>query len=117
MADVRLIDANSVCEKIVKSIRHAEEWQNEAKEQQDTHGLRCATEAKTSLLAMLARIHDEPTVEAVTREQYHDMTERFFGEFVDNGADAVTVAKCMFIGVAFGKLELMLFESEGNKDE
>lgn len=64
MADVRLIDANSVCKKIAESIRHAEEWANESKEQQDTHGLRCATEVKTSLLAMLARIHDEPTVEA-----------------------------------------------------
>jgi hypothetical protein len=65
MADeVRLIDANSVCKKIVESIRCAEEWANEAKEQQDTHGLRCATEAKTSLLAMLARIHDEPIIEA-----------------------------------------------------
>ncbi len=63
MADVRLIDANSVCKKIVESIRHAEEWANEARVQQDIHGLRCATEAKTSLLAMLARIHDEPTVE------------------------------------------------------
>lgn len=62
-------------------------------------------------------VDEQPTIEAVTREQYHDMTERFFDEFVDNGADAVTVAKCMFIGVAFGKLELMLFESEGNKDE
>ena len=64
MADARLIDANSVCKKIVESIRCAEEWANEAKEQQDTHGLRCASEAKTSLLAMLARIHDEPTIEA-----------------------------------------------------
>lgn len=64
MADVRLIDANSVCKKIVESIRHAEEWANEARAQQDIHGLRCATEAKTSLLAMLARIHDEPTIEA-----------------------------------------------------
>lgn len=61
--EVRLIDANSVCRSIVESIRCAEEWANEAKEQQDTHGLRCATEAKMSLLAMLARIHDEPTVE------------------------------------------------------
>lgn len=117
MADVRLIDANSVCKKIAESIHDAEEWINEAKERQDFHGLRCASEAKTSLLAMLARIHDEPTVEAVTRERYHNMTERFFDEFVDNGANEETVAKCMFIGLAFGKLELMLFESEENKDE
>lgn len=65
MADeIRMIDANSVCKKIVESIRCAEKWANEAKEQQDTHGFRCATEAKTSLLAMLTRIYDEPTIEA-----------------------------------------------------
>lgn len=62
--EVRLIDANSVCKKIVESIHCAEKWANEAKERQDTHGLRCAAEAITSLLAMLTRIHDEPTVEA-----------------------------------------------------
>ena len=72
MADARLIDANSVCKKIVESIRCAEEWANEAKEQQDTHGLRCASEAKTSLLAMLARIHDEPTIEAEPDKMLRD---------------------------------------------
>lgn len=76
MADVRLIDANSVCKKIVKSIRCAEEWANEAKKQQDTHGLRCATEAKTSLLAMLARIHDEPTIEAASDEGWISVYDR-----------------------------------------
>lgn len=56
---------------------------------------------------------------AITREQYHDMTERFFDEFVDNGADEETVAKCMFIGLAFGKLELMLFgeNEDGGSDD
>ena len=54
--------------------------------------------------------------EAITREQYHDMTERFFDEFVDNGADEETVAKCMFIGLAFGKLELMLFGENEDGD-
>jgi hypothetical protein len=117
MTDVRLIDANSVCKKIVESIRCAEEWANEAREQQDIIGLQYASDTYSSLISMLERIQNEPTVEAITREQYHEMTERFFDEFIDNGADEETVAKCMFIGMAFGKLELMLFESEENKDE
>lgn len=54
-------------------------------------------------------IKKEPTVEAITREQYHSMTERFFDEFKENGADEETLARCIFIGLAFGKLELMLF--------
>ena len=61
-------------------------------------------------------IEDAPAVEAITREQYHDMTERFFDEFVDNGANEETVAKCMFIGLAFGKLELMLFGENEDGD-
>ena len=62
-------------------------------------------------------IDEQPTIEAITREQYHNMTEQFFDEFVDNGADEETVAKCMFIGLAFGKLELMLFGSEDGDSE
>lgn len=59
-----------------------------------------------------------PAIKAITREQYHDMTELFFDEFVDNGANEETVAKCMFIGLAFGKLELMLFgENEDGDNE
>ena len=59
-------------------------------------------------------IDEQPTIEAITRERYHEMTERFLDEFVDNGANEVTVANCMLIGLAFGKLELMLFG--GNED-
>ena len=73
---VRLVDANSVCKKIVESIRCAEKWANEANEQQDTHRLRCATEAKTSLLAMLTRIHDEPTIEAKPVNGWISMKDR-----------------------------------------
>ena len=116
MGEVRLIDGNSVCKSIVESIRYTEEWMSEAKEQQDTIGLQYASNTYSSLISMLKRIQNAPTIEAITREQYHDMTERFFGEFVDNGADAVTVAKCIFIGLAFGKLELMLFGENEDGD-
>ena len=37
-------------------------------------------------------INKAATVEAITRERYHEMTERFFDEFVDNGANKETVA-------------------------
>lgn len=66
---------------------------------------------------MAKRVAEMSTVEAITREQYHDMTERFFDEFVDNGANEETLARCIFIGLAFGKLELMLFGSEDGDSE
>lgn len=47
--------------------------------------------------------------EGITREQYHEAIEKFIDEFVDNGANEATVANCILIGLAFGKLELMLF--------
>ena len=63
-------------------------------------------------------VRTAPTVEAITRKDYHSMTERFFDEFKENGADEETLAKCIFIGLAFGKLELMLFGSkDGDSDE
>ena len=67
---------------------------------------------------MAKRVAEMPTVEAITREQYHSMTERFFDEFEENGADEETLVRCIFIGLAFGKLELMLFGSkDGDSDE
>lgn len=67
MADgVRLIDANSVCRSIVESIRYTEEWIKEAREQQDTVGLQYASNTYSSLISMLERIQNEPTVEVKT---------------------------------------------------
>jgi hypothetical protein len=80
----------------------------------------CArSDAQKALIGrILFMIENMQTIEAITREQYHDMTERFFDEFVDNGANEETVAKCMFIGLAFCKLELMLFgENEDGDSE
>lgn len=50
----------------------------------------------------------------IDREQFRRAADQFFDELVDNGADEETVLKCMFIGLAFGKLELMLFGGEGH---
>ena len=83
--EVRLIDANSVCKKIAESIQCTEEWINEAEEQQDTHGLRCAMETKTSLLAMLVRIHDEPTVEAMPVRH---------GKWIPHGCNSYECSNC-----------------------
>lgn len=63
MTDVRLIDANSVCRSIVDSIRYTEEWIREAREQQDTVGLQYASNTYSSLISMLERIQNEPTIE------------------------------------------------------
>lgn len=79
----------------------------------------CArSDAQKALIGrILYMIENMPTVEAITREQYHDMTERFFDEFKENGADEETLARCIFIGLAFGKLELMLFGSKDGDSE
>ena len=99
---MRPIDADILLKEIEEEIEAEKSYDNYDKGV--TAGLRIA----------LRDIKKQPTIEAITREQYHDMTERFFDEFVDNGANEETVAKCMFIGLAFGKLELMLFGE--NKD-
>lgn len=68
MADeVRLIDANALKENI--------------------QSCDCYVLSPTITSVLLYMIDNQPTVEAITREQYHDMTERFFDEFVDNGAN------------------------------
>lgn len=79
----------------------------------------CArSDAQKALIGrILYMIENMPTVEAITRKQYHSMTERFFDEFKENGADEETLARCIFIGLAFGKLELMLFGSKDGGSE
>lgn len=64
MPDVRLIDANAVCRKISESIRQANEWENEAREKKDTHGVKYAIDTRRSLLSMLSRVQEEPTIDA-----------------------------------------------------
>lgn len=116
MADeVRLIDANALKEDFMNDYNNCM-----------MESLRGNHHDVIRISDVIERIENAPTIkaepdkadvfEAITREQYHDITERFFDEFVDNGANEETVAKCMFIGLAFGKLELMLFGENEDGD-
>ena len=50
----------------------------------------------------------------IDREQFRRAADQFFDEFDEGDANEETVLKCMLIGLAFGKLELMLFGGEGH---
>jgi rRNA maturation endonuclease Nob1 len=64
MSDVRLIDANALYKKINESIKQALEWENEAIEKKDIHEVKYAIDTKRSLLSMLSRVLEEPTIDA-----------------------------------------------------
>lgn len=56
--------------------------------------------------------------EYVTREQFCCAVNDFFNEFEENGADEETLAKCIFVNLAFNNLERRLFESrDGDSDD
>lgn len=64
MLEVRLIDANALIKDIAESIRLADEWEKEAREKEDQHGIKCAIDTRRSLLAMISRVKEAPTIEA-----------------------------------------------------
>ena len=64
MPEVRLIDANALIKDIAESIRLADEWEKEAREKEDKHGIKCAIDTRRSLLAMISRVKEAPTIEA-----------------------------------------------------
>lgn len=59
-----LVDADSICKKINESIKAAVKWESEAREKKDTHGVKLAIDTRRSLLAMLSRVLEEPTIDA-----------------------------------------------------
>lgn len=59
---MRPVDADFMCKEIAESIRQADEWAKESREKQDTIGLKFAAETSRSLLSMLSRIQDTPTI-------------------------------------------------------
>ena len=71
MPDIRPIDANSLCRKINESIKVALEWENEAQEINDTYGVKCAIDTRRSLLSMLLRVSEEPTIDAQPLKRGH----------------------------------------------
>lgn len=63
MPEVRLIDANALIKDIAESIRFADKWEIESHEKKDKHGLKCAIDTRRSLMAMISRIKEAPTIE------------------------------------------------------
>ena len=67
MPEVRLIDANALIKNIAESIRLADEWEKESHEKKDKHGIKCAIDTRRSLLSMISRVKDAPTIEPEVR--------------------------------------------------
>lgn len=64
MPKVRLIDANALMHEITESLRFADEWAKESNEKGDRHGAKCAIETQRSLLSMMSRVKEAPTIDA-----------------------------------------------------
>lgn len=67
---MRLIDADALIKDIAKSIRLADEWEKESNEKKDKIGLKYAIDTRRSLLSMISRIKEAPTVEPGVRHGY-----------------------------------------------
>lgn len=61
---MRLIDADALIKDIAKSIRLADEWEKESHEKKDKIGLKYAIDTRRSLLSMISRIKEAPTIDA-----------------------------------------------------
>lgn len=59
-----LIDRDALIKDIAESIRLADELEKESHEKKDKHGLKCAIDTRRSLLAMISRIKEAPTIDA-----------------------------------------------------
>lgn len=67
---MRPIDADVMSKSIAEGIRLAEEWEKEATEKNDECGLKYATDTYNSLLGILHRVQEQPTIELEKREHY-----------------------------------------------
>lgn len=67
MPEVRLIDANALIKNIAESIRLADEWEKESHEKKDKHGIKCAIDTRRSLMAMISRVKEAPTIKPAVR--------------------------------------------------
>lgn len=67
MQEVRPIDANALIRDIAESIRQADEWEKESYENGDECGLKYAVDTRRSLLAMISRVKEAPTIKPQVR--------------------------------------------------
>lgn len=63
------------------------------------------------MIGAMNAIKEMPTIEAITLEEFKEKSEQVIEEFVyDNkSADTELITRAMLIGLALGKLGLMLF--------
>ena len=74
---MRHIDADALIKDIAESIRLADAWEKESYEKKDKYGLKCAIDTRRSLLAMIERIKDAPTIEAEPVRHAHWVNDTF----------------------------------------
>lgn len=68
------------------------------------------------MISAMNAIKEMPTIEAITLEEFKEKSEQLIEEFVDGDKSPNTkvMAHAILIGLALGKLELMLFGDEDN---
>lgn len=64
---MRLIDADALIKDIAESVRFAYEWEKESYEKKDKLGIKMAVDTRRSLLSMISRIKEAPTIEPEVR--------------------------------------------------
>ena len=71
------------------------------------------------MIGAMNAIKEMTTIEAITLEDFKEKTEQLIEEFVgdDKSTDTEVVAHAMLIGLALGKLGLMLFGGEDNASD
>ena len=63
------------------------------------------------MISAMNAIKEMPTIEAITLEEFKETSEQLIEEFVDDdkSTDTEVMAHAILIGLALGKLGLMLF--------
>ena len=101
---MRPIDADALLEEIEEEIEAEKSYDNYDKGV--TAGLRIA----------LRDVKKQPTIEAITREQFAKVAKQLMNEFTANDGYG-TSASATFLALCFGNLELRLFKREGGDSE
>lgn len=69
-----------------------------------------------SMIGAMNAIKEMPTIKAITFEEFKEKSEQLIEEFIDGdkSTDIKVMVHAIVIGLALGKLELMLFGGEDN---
>lgn len=71
------------------------------------------------MIGAMNAIKEMSTIKAITLEEFKEKSEQLIEEFVDDdkSTDTEVIAHAMLIGLALGKLGLMLFGGEDNSTD